>query len=109
MKIYIAHSREFDYQTELYTPIREDTNLPQDDIILPHEPSHDPKHSRDFYRKLDLMIAEVSYPATGLGIELGWAADDQVPIYAVTDHVLTYSSSAEMLNLIEKIIQDVRK
>ena len=101
MKIYIAHSREFDYQTELYTPIREDTNLPQDDIILPHEPSHDPKHSRDFYRKLDLMIAEVSYPATGLR--------PSGSIYAVTDHVLTYSSSAEMLNLIEKIIQDVRK
>jgi len=39
------------------------------------------KHSRDFYTNLDLFIAEVSYRATGLGIELGWASDDNIPIY----------------------------
>lgn len=29
------------------------------------------KHARDFYTNLDLFIDEVSYCATGLGIELG--------------------------------------
>ena len=27
------------------------------------------------------LFAEVSYPATGLGIELGWVSDDNILIY----------------------------
>lgn len=118
MNIYIAHSREFDYQKDLYQPIRSDSELPQADIILPHEPGHDPNHGREFYTNLDLVIAEVSYPATGLGIELGWASDDQVPIYclyrqdcrpsgslhAVTDKFYSYATESEMLQIMQQII-----
>ena len=35
MKIYIAHSREFDYKNELYTPIKK--VLKDHEVILPHE------------------------------------------------------------------------
>lgn len=118
MKIYIAHSREFDYEKELYWSIRASKKLPQADIILPHEPGYDNQQDRDFYRHLDLIIAEVSYPATGLGIELGWAADDHTPIaciyragrkysgslHAVTDHFYEYNSNEELQAAIEHII-----
>lgn len=118
MKIYIAHSRNFDYQAELYDPIRSDSRLPQSDIILPHDLGHNPEHGREFYADLTLVIAEVSYQSTGLGIEIGWAFDNQVPIYclyrqdhhpsrslhAVTDKFYSYAAQSDMLQIIQQII-----
>ena len=118
MKIYFAHSREFNYQKDLYDPIRADRKIPQAEVILPHEYSDHSNNTRDFYRTLDVMIAEVSYSSIGLGIELGWAADDGIPIYclyrqgskpsgslhAVTHEFYEYSSTEEMLEVIGEII-----
>lgn len=117
MKVYIAHSRAHDYQKEIYDPIRQNIELPDTEIILPHEPGHNEKNGREFYDSLDLMIAEVSYPATGLGIELGWAFDSSTPIVcihktdaelsgslrAVTDHFYQYDSIEELINLIKTL------
>ncbi len=119
MKIYIAHSRDFDYEQLLYAPIRSQAKLPQDDIILPHEPGYDNHHTREFYAQLNLIIAEVSYSATGLGIELGWAFDSHVSIIclyrqgtkpseslrAVTDQFYEYATPEQMVDLITKVIQ----
>lgn len=115
--IYIAHSREFDFENQLYLPIRAAKDLPQSNIILPHEPGHDPNHGRAFYSELDLIIAEVSYPATGLGIELGWASDDNIPIvcvyqsgkkysgslHAVTDQFYEYRDTDELISIIKDL------
>lgn len=123
MKIYIAHSREFDFKTELYNPIRQAQGLPQAEIVLPHEFSDKSDNTREFYDNLDLMIAEVSYPATGLGMELGWAFDSKVPIvciyrhgkkfsgscYAVTDQFYEYETPGDLPNLIAKIIEQCAK
>lgn len=122
MKIYIAHSREYNYQAELYAPIRQDATLPQADIILPHEEGYDIQQDRDFYRQLDLIIAEVSYPAIGLGIELGWAKDDNVPVVcvyqpqakvsgslrAVTGSFCEYHNADELIKIIQDQIAHVR-
>lgn len=119
MKIYIAHSREFDYENELYQPIRSAKQLPQSGIILPHENDKTPAHGRDFYKQLDLVIAEVSYPATGLGIELGWVFDDSIPIvciyqsgkrysgslHAVTSQFHEYHNPDELVSIIETLCQ----
>ncbi len=121
MKIYIAHSREFDYEKELYRPIRASEKLTQADIILPHEPGYDNQQDRDFYRHLDLVIAEVSYPATGLGIELGWASDSSIPIVclfqagkkyssslkAVTSEFHEYHDSSELVSIVSNLYQKV--
>jgi len=118
--VYIAHSREFDFENQLYLPIRSVGQLPQSQIILPHEPSHGPNHGRDFYTHLDLVIAEVSYPATGLGLELGWAYDSNVPIvclyqsgkkysgslHAVTDRFYEYHDSDELVSIIKSLCQE---
>ena len=118
MKIYIAHSKDFDYKNELYLPIRNDKELKKLEIILPHEISNISSNTRDFYRSIDLFIAECSYPAVGMGIELGWVSDDNIPIYcihkkgirtsnsikAVTSNIYEYNDKNDMLNIIKRII-----
>lgn len=73
MKIYVAHSSGYDYQNELYSPIRNSTLNTKHQITLPHENSIEQFNSKEFLKKCNLVIADVSYPSTGLGIELGWA------------------------------------
>lgn len=73
LKIYIGHSREFDFKKELYEPIRASSLNSSYKIALPHENSDLPFNSREYLKDCDCMIAEVSYPSIGLGIELGWA------------------------------------
>ncbi len=71
MKVYIAHSREFDYKKELYIPLRKSEKLKDNEIILPHERDNTLSHNRDFYKNIDIVIAECSYSSIGLGVELG--------------------------------------
>ena len=39
--------------------------------------------SKPIIASTDLFIAEVSYPSTGMGIEMGWAVAHHVPILAL--------------------------
>ena len=72
MKIYVGHSRQFAYQEELYIPIRSSALNGEYEFILPHETSHLPYNSLEKAKLFQAMIAEVSFPSTGLGIEMGW-------------------------------------
>lgn len=73
MKIYVSHSRNFDYINELYKPLKE-AGLPVE-FIFPHENNAQPFNSKELFEAhgCEYMLAEVSYPSTGQGIELGWA------------------------------------
>ncbi len=74
MKIYVAHSRKFDFRKELYEPVRNSCLNDVHEFILPHEDSGELFDSKEFFQDgCDLVVAEVSYPSIGLGIELGWA------------------------------------
>ena len=79
MKIYVGHSRNFDFKKELYEPLRK---LPCE-FIFPHEKSDKQFNSKDVLKSCNLMIAEVSFPSIGLGIEIGWADSYGVPIIFV--------------------------
>lgn len=120
MKIYVAHSRSFDFQKELYEPIRNSALAKEHTFVLPHSDSEEPFNSKQFFQDgCDLVLAEVSYPATGLGIELGWADFLQIPIAcmykknakisgslkAVSDIFFEYSDSQDLIAQVEKIIQ----
>lgn len=123
MKIYIGHSRAFDYENELYKCIRENEFLKKYNILLPHEDGKNESNSREFYKDIDIFIAEVSYKATGLGIELGWAYDSDVPIYciykkglkissslkSVTDKFYEYENNEMLVNLVINIIKEENK
>ena len=45
----------------------------------------------------DLMIAEVSYPSIGLGMELGWAEVARTPVLCVHQKDMDISSSLHMV------------
>lgn len=92
MKIYVAHSTSFDYKTELYEPLKE-ISIPNLEIYLPHDAGNDGKNSKDIIASCDYVIAEVSYPSTGVGIELGWANEKNVAIMCVYKSGTKYSKA----------------
>ena len=116
MKIYVGHSSEFNYTEELYKPLRESQLNLKHEIILPHEDSSEPFNSKKFLQTCNLMIAEVSFPSTGLGIELGWADFFNVPIMfiykkdskissslkVISKEFIEYNSKEELINKLEK-------
>ena len=114
MKIYVAHSSSFDYKNELYKPLRSSNLNEIHEITLPHEDSSAQFNSKEYLKECDLVLAEVSYPSVGQGIELGWANLYEVPIVCfykegskysgalnvVSKHFIEYSDGA---NLVEKL------
>ena len=114
MNIYFCHSKDFDYQNELYTPLRQSALNAEHTFFLPHEDQLKTLKSKDLIRTCDIVFAEVSYPATGMGIELGWADAAGVPIICchrpgatvsgslrfISDTFIEYTGAAD---LIEKV------
>lgn len=121
MKIYVGHSSSFDYKQDLYKPLKNSELSADHELIFPHENSEELFNSREFLREeADVMIAEVSNPSTGLGVELGWADQFDVSIIcvcqkdsqpssalkAVTDDVLVYENSSKLVKVLEKALQN---
>lgn len=123
MKIYIAHSKKMDYINELYKPLRNDSFFEKYELILPHEHSETSSNTREFYKSIDLFIADCSEKGTGLGIELGWVYDDNKKIYCiyqsganignsvkvVTNNFYEYNTVNDMINIIKEIIKKETK
>jgi len=122
MDIYIAHSSNYDFINELYNPVKEIKFRPLDiNFIFPHLTDQFKNSKQLISKQIDLLIAEVSYPSTGLGIELGWANIANVPIYCIhktdtkyssslntiSDKFYSYSSSEELKEIIRTIIESV--
>ncbi len=112
MKVYLAHSSNCDYINNIYKPILADSELSKI-ITLPHM-EKDYMHNRGYYEDFDLVIAEVSNPSTGMGIELGFFYDEKKPIYCIYQG--DYSKSIEVIakkiieyNDIIKTIKDIIK
>ncbi|MDP2860518.1 MAG: hypothetical protein Q8N98_02280 [bacterium] len=117
MKIYIAHSNNFDYKNELYVPLRKSPLSSRHEIFLPYE-NDKFVNTKEIIKRSDAVIAEVSYPSTGEGIELGWADDFGITILclykegtklsrslkAITDKVVSYFDDKDMLNKIESFL-----
>lgn len=82
MIIYISHSREFDFKTELYQPLKDSEFFKEHTLVFPHERADAFVDGKELFKsgKCDLVLAEVSFPATGQGIELGWASDLNIKI-----------------------------
>lgn len=94
MNIYFGHSKELNYQI-FYEKLETDFDSPRYNFIFPHKETKDSRNGRDFYKKsnIDLFIAEVSLPATGLGIELGFAYDEKIPVICFYKEGIKYSNS----------------
>ncbi len=110
MKLYLSHASGYDYQAELYEPLK--AGLPAAlEVFYPHDPENNGKHSKEIIETSDVVLAEVSRASTGQGIELGWASaankrilafytQDATPSGAVThvaDDVFAYSNQTELV------------
>jgi len=118
--IYFGHSRSYDYQNELYRPVRESGLNKKYNIIFPHEKSQELYDSKGLFQsgKCDLFATEVSYLSTGLGIEMGWANLFNVPIVgfykkgaklshsigAVADKIIEYEDKEDLINKLKQIL-----
>ena len=117
MKIYVSHAKRFDYKNLLYEPLKE-AKLSVD-LIFPHENS-EPINVRELFeqKECDMVIAEVSHPAIGQGIELAWANANEIPIVCIykkgsdisgslkflTDKSIEYEDQDDMIEKIKKYL-----
>ena len=113
MKIYISHSNKYDYIKKIYNPIKNSELIKSNTFFLPHE-NKQKVNTKNIISDCDLLIAEVSLPATGQGIELGWADYAKTPILCIyekgakissslkfiTSHFIEYEDTNDMINKI---------
>ena len=97
MQIYVCHSRNFDYKNELYRPLKNSDLYKKHVFIFSHETEETTNSSKEIISTCDLVIAEVSYPSTGLGIELGWAESMGKKIFCIHHKDATPSSSLKFI------------
>ena len=110
--------KKIDYINKLYKPLGNDTFFEKHELIFPHEKSYNSSNTRNFYKDIDVFFAECSAAATGLGIELGLAYDDNIKIYciyqigkrisnslrSVTDNFYEYANVKEMVEIVNEIV-----
>lgn len=82
MKIYVSHSNSFDYENELYIPLRKLSKEINWQFVLPHDQGKNLR-THDEIIGGDAIIAEVSFPSTGSGIEIGIAYEAKLPIICI--------------------------
>jgi len=123
MKIYVSHSKKYDFKNELYLPLRSSKLNSLHEIVLPHEESGKQFNSRDYISTCDVVVAEVSLPATGQGIELGWADAARKPIIClykegsdpagslkvVSKTFIEYSNSNEMIEKLSQALETIKE
>ena len=99
MNIYVCHATSFDFRNELYTPLRNSSLNDEHTFILPHEENDEQFSSKQLFqsKKCDLVLAEVSFPSTGAGIELGWADVFDIPLLCIYQKGTKYSGALNLL------------
>ncbi len=118
MIIYISHSTNFNFTENLYKPLQEGGF--NHDFIFPHDKTDAQYPAKELFisKKCDLVIAEVSSPSTGQGIELGWANDNNISIIClykkgslyskalslVSEKFFEYTDSSDLVEKIKKVL-----
>lgn len=108
--MYVSHSSQFDFQTQLYAPLTQIFSGTPHHLIFPHEKNMKQYPSKMLFHKhkCDVVIAELSYPSTGVGIELGWADACDIPILGIAK--MGSAPSKSITTIVQTIIlyDDVR-
>lgn len=99
MKIYVAHSTSFNYQSELYEPLERILGS-MHDLILPHDKNMSQFESKELFKTkgCEVILAEVTLPSVGLGIELGWANVFEIPIICIHKQDSAPSGSLKLVS-----------
>lgn len=117
LNIYVSHSSKMDYQLELYKPLLESKIGLNNNLILPHSEQYVELDTKQIIINADLLIAEVSTPGTGIGLELGRAECNNVQIVCVIKKgvqcnssvkrnfmVIEYNDTIDMIEKLEEFI-----
>lgn len=94
-KVYVSHASGFDFQKKLYVPLKKLTGV---ELLLPHENSKTVRSSKNIIKNCSVLIAEVSVPSHGVGVELGWANAFGVPIICIFKRGSFISPSLKILS-----------
>ena len=112
-KIYVIHSTAFDFENDLYKILKKNNEF---EFIFPHAKENELKDSRELIAGSDVVLAEVSYPSTGSGIEIGRAECAGVPIVAIFKKSSKVSSALKFVTSsfieyedLEKDFEKIRK
>ena len=115
MKIFVSHCTKFNYEEELYKPLRESALNEENEFVFPHEEGSR-INIHDEIRDCDIVIAECTQTDFEQGLELGWANGAYVTtlcfyktgshisdsLHVVSENVIAYDS-------METIIQKVKE
>lgn len=115
MKILVAHASNYDYQAELYEPLKQSAVMQQHTVIYPHDEENAEIETNSHIPDTDLMIAEVSYPSTGAGIEIGLVQAAGIPtifvhkagikpsssLRFIKGKIVAYTGSADLVSKVE--------
>lgn|GEM_PF-193548 len=119
MRIYISHARSFDYQLELYQPLLNSPIASEHELILPYMGGGGQStDTKAVLQAVNLVVAEVSFSATGQGIELGWADMLGKPIICfyrqgypvsssismITNRVYSYKDPTDLIKQLESLL-----
>ena len=116
MKIYISHAGNYNYEAELYKPLKESKLYKDHQIFLPHESQNIDRNLKDIIGEVDIIVAEVSYPSTGQGIELGRADSSRIPTLCfyksgtkpsnslrfVAKELISYTNASDLISKLEE-------
>ena len=117
MQIFLSHSSNFDYQNELYLPIKTKFSEIIDLFVFPEELK---TNTKEIIRSSDLFFCEISHKSVGSAIETGWADAFNKPIYCfykygsspsssfryLTNKIYEYKSIEDLLEIMESIIKN---
>lgn len=120
MKIFLAHSSDFDFRKKLYEPLRGSSLNDEHDIHLPQEGGKE-EITKEMIKNTDVFIVDVSMPSTGAGIETGWADVFGVPIIAMheagsrssssinklTNHHIEYTNPQDMIQKLSSALKNL--
>lgn len=70
--VYFGHKKTGEFKREFYLPIKNTEMNEKFEVFFPHD-TEEFFNTKEIIKSSKLIIAEVSEPAIGLGIELGWA------------------------------------
>ena len=93
--LYISHSHNMNYEDELYKPLLDSKIASTYKLILPHSSLYDDVDTKEVLINSDYLIAEVSYSGTGIGLELGRAECNNIPIICIIKKGFKCSSSVK--------------
>ena len=121
MRVYVSHAKKDNFMENLYNPIKNSELTQNNQFIFPHEGNENIDTEKLFRdRACDIVLAEVSVPSTGQGIELGYAKLLNVPIICIykkgseiagslkwiTNQFIEYSDSEDFIKQLKSVMKE---